>query len=926
MKRFILISLVLISTQYIFSQTFKELAQTPPMGWNSWNTFSCNVSETMIKGMADAMVSSGMKEAGYQYIVIDDCWQIDRDVDGVIVADPARFPSGIKALADYIHSHGLKFGLYSCAGTNTCAGRPGSKGYEYLDAETYAQWGVDYLKYDWCNTTGQNSRTSYKLMSDALQASGRPIVFSICEWGSTQPWLWARGIGHLWRTTGDIQATWKSMTDILDSQVGLEKYAGPGGWNDPDMLEVGNGSLTAGENRAHFSLWCLLAAPLIAGNDLRNMKPEIINILTNKEVIAVNQDSLGIQGHKIKDDGNFEVWIKPMNDSSTVVLFLNRSPSKKEMSISWDEIAYSGNDILFVRDLWKKQDVGYLQNHYSAVVPSHDVVLTRIWHKAPPSEIPIVSFILPADSSRFPVTDGIELQVDASDSDGEIVKVDFTANGALIGTDADSTDGWSLLWHSKKSGLFQIIAYATDNTGITASSTPLNVYLAPEAGPFYGSPMKIPAIIEAEDYDGGGEGIGYHDSDAINQIGQYRWDGVDIGYFSGQNSCYYVGLFESGEWLRYTIDIPEQGSYDISLNTASLTNTASCSFELDGNDVTGPIHIPRSGGMDVWKTTTVADITLPAGIHDLKFSVQQKDFNLDHFEIDYALQELPEPWQHQDIGQPDAEGDVRIRKGKFIVTGSGSDIWNNSDEFHFVYQQISGDAEIIARVISLENIDPWSKAGVMMRNSLQTSSSHVMMILSAGNGTAFQRRTSNGGSSTHTAGSSVQAPYWVRLVRKGNLFTAYDSENGTLWQKIGSETIQMAQSIFIGLAVTSHNDGVLCEAQFDNIVIKQENTKVGQDRSDPPGKFTIYPVYPNPFNSEISIKYDLAVETDVTISIFDVLGKEVRVLEHEKKKAGTYHTIWNAKDNNGMVVASGVYIWKIHFNDKTELQKAIYVK
>ncbi|MBN1559614.1 glycoside hydrolase family 27 protein, partial [candidate division KSB1 bacterium] len=237
MKKLLLF--VLISVQLSLSQSFADLAQTPPMGWNSWNNFGCNVSEEMIKRMADAMVSSGMREAGYQYIVIDDCWQVSRDADGRIIADPDRFPSGMAALADYIHGLGLKFGLYSCAGTLTCAGRPGSKGYERLDAETYAAWKVDYLKYDWCYTEGQNSRTSYKLMSDALQASGWPIVFSICEWGSTQPWLWARGIGHLWRTTGDIQANWGSIMAILDSQVGLEKYAGPGGWNDPDMLEVG---------------------------------------------------------------------------------------------------------------------------------------------------------------------------------------------------------------------------------------------------------------------------------------------------------------------------------------------------------------------------------------------------------------------------------------------------------------------------------------------------------------------------------------------------------------------------------------------------------------------------------------------------------------------------------------------------------------
>ncbi len=241
------------------------LAKTPPMGWNSWNKFGCDVSEKLVKETADAMVSSGMKDAGYQYIVIDDCWQIARDNRGNIVPDPDRFPSGMKALADYIHSKGLKFGLYSDAGTKTCQGRPGSHGYEELDAKQYAAWDVDYLKYDWCNSEGLDAKIQYGKMRDALLSSGRPICFSICEWGTNKPWLWAKDVGNLWRTTGDIQdcwdctRTWGGMgwTKILDLQVGLEAYAGPAHWNDPDMLEVGNGGMNPTEYKAHFSFWCL---------------------------------------------------------------------------------------------------------------------------------------------------------------------------------------------------------------------------------------------------------------------------------------------------------------------------------------------------------------------------------------------------------------------------------------------------------------------------------------------------------------------------------------------------------------------------------------------------------------------------------------------------------------------------------------------
>jgi alpha-galactosidase len=292
------------------SSPSNNLALTPPMGWNSWNKFGCNVNEDMIKGMADGMVKSGMKDAGYQYVVIDDCWQVSRDQDGNIVPDPKHFPSGIKTLTDYVHSLGLKFGIYSDAGSKTCAGRPGGLGHEYQDALKYASWGVDYLKYDWCSTTTQEAKSSYANIRHALDASGRPIVLSICEWGTAKPWLWGKEVGgNLWRSTGDIQDRWggtKNWPDgsccsngvlaIVDQQVGIESFAGPGHWNDPDMLEVGNGGMTTEEYRSHFSMWAMLAAPLIAGNDLRDMKPEIHDILTNKEVIAVDQDPLGSEG------------------------------------------------------------------------------------------------------------------------------------------------------------------------------------------------------------------------------------------------------------------------------------------------------------------------------------------------------------------------------------------------------------------------------------------------------------------------------------------------------------------------------------------------------------------------------------------------------------------------------------------------------
>lgn len=388
MKTFILLAAIMLCAVSLTNAYSLDngLARTPPMGWNSWNKFACDVNEQLIREMADAMVTSGMKDAGYVYLVIDDCWQIDRDAQGNILPDPHRFPSGMKALADYVHSRGLKFGLYSDAGTLTCQKRPGSRGYEFQDARQYAAWGVDYLKYDWCSTGTQNAPASYSIMRDALLKAGRPIVFSICEWGTSKPWLWAKDVGNLWRTTGDIQDCWDCKRDwggmgvvhILDLQDGLESYAGPGHWNDPDMLEVGNKGMTITEYRAHFSLWCILAAPLMAGNDLRNMTNEVKEILTNREVIAVDQDSLGMQGRRVKRDGDREVWAKQLADGGRAVVLFNRGPKSQEISVSWTEIGYPQQVAAQVRDLWAHKDLGKLTGKFSAEVPSHGVVMVTV--------------------------------------------------------------------------------------------------------------------------------------------------------------------------------------------------------------------------------------------------------------------------------------------------------------------------------------------------------------------------------------------------------------------------------------------------------------------------------------------------------------------------------------------------------------------
>ncbi|GIX22230.1 MAG: hypothetical protein KatS3mg121_1013 [Gammaproteobacteria bacterium] len=377
---------------------FADLARTPPMGWNSWNHFGCDIDEDTVREIARAMVESGMKDAGYQYVVIDDCWHGERDANGFIRPDPKRFPSGMKALADYVHGLGLKFGLYSDAGWKTCGGRPGSRGYEFQDAATYARWGVDYLKYDWCNTEGLAARGAYLTMREALWAAGRPIVFSICEWGDNQPWEWAGEIGHLWRTTGDITACWDCEVDhgdwsswgvlrILDVNAELRAHAGPGRWNDPDMLEVGNG-MSENEDRAHFSMWAMMAAPLIAGNDLRRMSEATRAILTNRAVIAVDQDPLGIQGFRHRREGELEIWFKPLADDEWAMAVLNRGDRPQQIRFDWRREAVvdplSGRRarwparVFELHDLWRGVKIGTTREPLVAEVPGRDVLMLRL--------------------------------------------------------------------------------------------------------------------------------------------------------------------------------------------------------------------------------------------------------------------------------------------------------------------------------------------------------------------------------------------------------------------------------------------------------------------------------------------------------------------------------------------------------------------
>ncbi|MDR1742759.1 MAG: glycoside hydrolase family 27 protein [Dysgonamonadaceae bacterium] len=417
-KQFINLILAMLFSLPVSSQKFDGLAQTPPMGFNTWNTFFGNINEQLIRDVADIFVSSGLKDAGYEYIVIDDCWSAkQRDANGDLVPDSVKFPHGIKALADYIHSKGLKIGIYGDAGRETCAGYPGSRGHEYQDARRFAEWGVDYLKYDWCNTltphptdvkiTLMSDREAYaaecyETMRDALFTAGRPVLFSICEGGLNQCWNWAPEIGHIWRTTPDIRPEFRvrdkpevwfhlNILEILDlrNQNEIRKIAGPGHWNDMDMLQAGNGKLTLHENQSHFALWAILNSPLMLGNDLRIMTEELRQILTNKEIIAVNQDRLGIQAFCHKYQDSIQIFAKPLADGDWAMLFLNRGDTAKEFVHDWAKeplqddyfhhaVSFDTSHVFKIRDLYAGKEIGNTKKPLKIKLESHQSLVLRL--------------------------------------------------------------------------------------------------------------------------------------------------------------------------------------------------------------------------------------------------------------------------------------------------------------------------------------------------------------------------------------------------------------------------------------------------------------------------------------------------------------------------------------------------------------------
>jgi alpha-galactosidase len=359
-----------------------SLAPTPPMGWNNWNTTQDRpeFNEELVLATADFFISSGLAEAGYRYVNLDDCWAApERDTDGNLQPNRERFPNGIKAVADYVHDKGLKFGIYTSAGTHTCSpiGFPGTLDHEEQDAALFASYGVDYLKYDNCHNQGRDAVQRYTAMRDALLRTGRPIVYSICEWGQNKPWTWAKGVGHLWRTTGDISDSWESMLEIAKRNMALADYAGPGHWNDPDMLEVGNGGMTDVEYRSHFSLWAIMAAPLLIGTDLRRVTSATMQILLNREVIAINQDPLGEQARVVRSYAGLHALVKRLADGGRAVALFNETEAEEDMSVTFLGLGLEPSGRYAVRDVWSHTETER-SKEISARVPPHGTVMYRI--------------------------------------------------------------------------------------------------------------------------------------------------------------------------------------------------------------------------------------------------------------------------------------------------------------------------------------------------------------------------------------------------------------------------------------------------------------------------------------------------------------------------------------------------------------------
>jgi alpha-galactosidase len=546
----------------------ETLVPTPPMGFNDWNAFGCEVDEDLIRETADAMVSAGLAAAGYEYVNIDDCWSAKaRDADGRLVPDPVKFPHGIKALADYVHGKGLKLGIYGDAGTLTCAGYPGSLGHEELDARTWAEWGIDYLKYDNCNNQSDGSQADhirrYTAMRQALDRAGRPIVYSICEWGTSRPWEWAEGVGDLWRTTGDISDNWESLRSIIAQNAPLYPYAGPGHWNDPDMLEIGNGGMTATEYRTHMSTWAMMAAPLIIGTDLRNASAETLAILGNREIIAIDQDPLGVQAKVVADRDGLMVLDKPLAGGDRAIALYNSTDHLATVGVPAGDTGLDPAGAYRLRDVWTGK-VTEAAGTIEAAVPAHGTVVYRVralrHHENVAPAVTVAAAIptvVPGADSTAALTTTVtnrgsgparRAAVTAAAPAGWVVAPTGASRRPRLGTDEDLTTRWTVRAPDDvAAGEYPITvtaryAWGRGATVTTWSTVVATVVTAPEPGR-----RALGAVVPysttnglgpvERDQSNGGAGIG--DGNLITIGGRHHNRG--LGTAAPSDLVYYLG-------------------------------------------------------------------------------------------------------------------------------------------------------------------------------------------------------------------------------------------------------------------------------------------------------------------------------------------------------------------------------------------------
>ena len=953
------------------------LALTPPMGWNSWNNFGCNINEGLIRAIADAMATNGMKAAGYQFINMDDCWQSNRDPTGVIMPDPTRFPSGIKALADYVHSKGLKLGLYSDHGVQTCGGRPGGYGYEYLDANTYAAWGVDYLKYDNCNLpSGDVPQTDYFHMSDALMRSGRPITFSICAWTFDS---WDSQLGNLWRTPGDISDSYSSMVSKLAPNSQSAYVAGPGRWNDPDMLEVGRGGMSAAEDQSHFALWCMMGAPLIAGDDLTSISPQTLVTLTNPEVIAVDQDPAGEQGIQVAGSDTNQIWCKPLGFDFTTkaVALFNNNSNAANITCYWTNLGLQAGAAT-VRDLWAHTDLGTFTNSFTTNVPPHGTVLLKLAGSAP--ALPItgtnylsdlqpayayvgwgtmtkdksiggntltlngtnytkglgvhalsgIEYLLGAIASHFIADIGVDDEVGAGlgsvvfqvYADGmkiydsgvlhggaphQTVNLDVTGvNRLTLGVhDADDNINYDHAdWAGARVTVLSTVPAApsapTDlaaNPGNpvlltwnpTRSATNYNIKRALAApGPYTNiTSASLPDFSDTNIISGMPY---FYKVSAVGIFGE-SIDSSVISVTACSTPTAPAGLTSGSSGSQIMLawnSVPGATSYNLSRATSATPFTplagalAGTSF-TDTNVVQGTTYFYivaasnscNQGTFSSSISATTAPLA-PLGLTAIPggnqvalawspaspatgFNVKRSNTNGGPYQVvannvvgppwlDSSLASgityyyvvsainaggespnspqanvtpcgggLPGGWADQDIGAVGFAGNASSCASSFIVQGSGADIWGTADAFNFASTSLTGNTAIVARVVAVQNTDPWAKAGVMFRNDTTPGSMFADVFVTPANGVNFQWRTTSGGQCGSTSVGGLVAPIWVKLARTGTNLAASYSSDGAQWTSLGSTGIAMNSALRAGLEVTAHNNSTLCLAAFDHV-------------------------------------------------------------------------------------------------------------